>query len=395
LDGGRRGSLRLLMVVQLTQGFRNGIVSPILALFVRRQGLSVAQIGVLGTAGMLGWLLFEPVSGVVADRVRKRYMILFAVVGSTVVYALYPFAEGILYFAVLAFCMSSVMSFYAISVKALMAELLPASERGKAYGRYLSVISAGGIIAPFVGGYISATVSYTIPFFISAGIGVFSIAAVLLMRYDGRAVKEESIIEEESEKEKLWTRPFVSILVVRALFMFNLLFRVHFLPIYLHESPRFGASEAEIGAFMTIVRVMSALSQAFLGGLVDRVGCRAVMASSVGLIGFSYLGLAYLAGVPSLYVLGALQGVLMPAADMSMMIHLMGIMPEGRTGMVMGVYSEAENVGGMVVSPSLGFIYDGLGPSASVFSVSGVLIFTGVLAALIIREGDEGGKPEK
>ena len=119
------------------------------------------------------------------------------------------------------------------------------------------------------------------------------------------------------------------------------------------------------------------------------------MASSVGLIGFSYLGLAYLAGVPSLYVLGALQGVLMPAADMSMMIHLMGIMPGGRTGMVMGVYSEAENVGGMVVSPSFGFIYDGLGPSASVFSVSGVLLFTGVVATLIIKDDGIGGKPEK
>jgi len=45
-----RRSLKLLLVVQLTINFRGGVVSPILALFIRGQGLSVAQIGLLGTA---------------------------------------------------------------------------------------------------------------------------------------------------------------------------------------------------------------------------------------------------------------------------------------------------------------------------------------------------------
>ena len=53
MSDGRERSLRLLLGVQLTQGFRSGIVSPILALFVRGQGLTVAQIGLIGTASML------------------------------------------------------------------------------------------------------------------------------------------------------------------------------------------------------------------------------------------------------------------------------------------------------------------------------------------------------
>ena len=60
--------------MQLTQGFRSGIVSPILALFVRGQGLTVSQIGLIGTASMIGWLIFEPVAGVneidASDRMR-------------------------------------------------------------------------------------------------------------------------------------------------------------------------------------------------------------------------------------------------------------------------------------------------------------------------------------
>ena len=73
----KQGSLRLLLLVQLTQSFRGGVVSPILALFIRGQGLSVSQIGLLGTAGMIGWLIFEPLAGVVADRIRKKYIFHF------------------------------------------------------------------------------------------------------------------------------------------------------------------------------------------------------------------------------------------------------------------------------------------------------------------------------
>ena len=69
------GQLRLLMIVQLTSMFRGSLVSPILALFIKSHGLSVSQIGYLGIAGMLGWLIFEPLFGLVADRIRKKYII--------------------------------------------------------------------------------------------------------------------------------------------------------------------------------------------------------------------------------------------------------------------------------------------------------------------------------
>ena len=374
-----------MLIIQLTQNFRSGVIAPILALFIRRQGLTVSQIGLLGIAGMLGWLIFEPISGVVADRVRKKYMIFFAVAASTLIFVAYPFTSDIWHFAFLAFARSSVMSAYAISVKAMTAELLPVNERGKTYGRFLSVISMGGIVAPILGGYLSETYDYTIPFYTSAAIGVVSLAAVIIMKYDEKLLEEASA-ETATGDGKLMTRPFISILTVRALFMFNLIFRHNFLPIYLNESPRFQASEAEIGTFMGIVRVTSALSQAFIGDFTDKVGSKLIMVSSVGLLGLSYMGMVYIGGILPLYVLGALQGVLMPAANMSMMIHLMAIMPEGRTGMVMGLYSEAENVGGMVTSPSLGFIYDGFGPASSVLTVSGILIFTAIISLALIGE---------
>ena len=390
MNGDSNSSLRLLLAVQLSQHFRSGIISPILALFIRRQGMTVTQIGLLGTASMLGWLIFEPLSGVVADRVRKKYMVIFAIVASSVIYFLYPRASNVWYFAALAFTRSSVMAPYAISVKALAAELIPPSSRGSTYGRYMSAVSVGGILGPVLGGYLSGAVDYSVPFYIAAGVGVVGLAGVLLMRYDDRS-DEVMAVKENHAGGRLWTRAFLTILLIRMLYLFNLVFRSNFLPVYLNESPAIGASEAEIGLYLGVLQVMSALSQPFLGGVTDRLGSRAVIASSLGLAGLSYVGITVVSGVFPLYLLGVAQGVFFAAADLSMMVHLMGVMHEGRTGMVMGLYSESENVGGMIASPSLGLIYDGFGPSQSALSVAAVLFLNAALSAILLKRPSEPG----
>ena len=383
MSGETSRSLKLLLAVQLFQGFRGGIISPILALFIRRQGVSVTQLGLLGTAGMMGWLIFEPLSGVIADRVKKKYMLAFGVVSSTAIYALYPMAGEIWHFALLAFAMSSVMSFYAISVKSLTAELLPTSGRGRAYGRFLAAISIGGIAGPVVGGYMADALGYSIPFYLSAAVGLFSLVGIALLKHDGVVQGASEVSKEDG---RIMSKPVLTIFLVRGLYLFDLVFRMNFLPVYLNESPAIGASETEIGAYMSILRVMSALSQSFLGDVIDRVGCKVVIVSSLGFGGLGYLGLLALNGVFPLYLLGVFQGVVMAAANMGMMIHLMDVMPAGRTGMVMGLYSEAENVGGMIAAPSLGYVYDSVGSSYSVLYVVGMLMVNAVISAILIKK---------
>jgi MFS family permease len=380
----RRRSLLLLMVIQLTTNFRGGIISPILSLFIRGQGLSITEIGLLGTAGMLGWLIFEPLSGVVADMVRKKYMVIFAIVGSTIIYALYPMASNIWHFAALAFSMSSVMSTYAISIKALTAELLPAESRGKAYGRFLSIISFGGIIAPFLGGYLSEVAGYFIPFYLSAAIGLITLVTVFLLKYDDKA--SDIVTREKPDWKTLFTGSLLSIFAVRGIFMFNHLFRQHFLPIYLHESPNFQASESQIGTYMTLIRLTSALSQPVLGEINDKLGSRMIIITSVGILGLSYLGLIYGKGVFFLFLLGAVQGVLMASSNMGMMLHLMTVMPKSRTGMVMGLYSEAENVGGIIASPVHGFLYESMGAPFAIGFLTLILVFTSILTRIVIKD---------
>jgi len=218
-------------------------------------------------------------------------------------------------------------------------------------------------------------------------IGVGGLAAVLLMDYDDKATKD-SATRVEGGWRPLFTASLVGIYAVRGLYIFNLIFRSNFLPIYLHESPRFNASETQIGTYMTLIRLAVAGSQAALGNLCDRYGARRMIVVSVSVMGATYLGLIYGQGLALLYVIGLVQGLFMAAADLGMMMHLMSVMPESRTGMVMGIYSESENVGGIMASPSLGYMYEGSGAEASVLTVSAVLFLTAFLSVIMVREKD-------
>jgi DHA1 family multidrug resistance protein-like MFS transporter len=340
---------------------------------------------------MLGWLIFEPLSGVIADRINKKYLLIYAIIGSSIIYALYPSAAQFSQFAALGFLLTSIMSAYAISVKSFTAELLPKNKRGRVYGRYTAIITAGGILGPVLGGFITNRISEKTPFYIASVLGIFSLIGVLLMRYDNK-VKDINIKEKSKPDQNLWSNQFVSILMVRSLFMFNLVFRLYNLQIFLHENQSFRLSVTEIGLFMSIVLVTSALSQSFFGELTDKIGSKKVIIGSVGFLGLSYLALGLTSGKIPLMIIAVIQGLSIAAADLSMMLQLMEIMPYTKTGMVMGLYSESENIGGMIASPSLGYIYDIYGPSSSVFSVAGILIFNAFLSWKIIHNRSIIGK---
>jgi predicted MFS family arabinose efflux permease len=342
---------------------------------------------------MLGWLLFEPISGVYADKLRKKYLIAFALLFSSLTITLYPFASEVWHFAILAFGTSSFMSAYAVSSKALTAEMLPSAGKGKVYGRFVSAISVGGVLGPPLGGFITEWAGFTAPFVFSACLGLISLVVVTRIRHEKKTEAGSPSVGDHVIREKLLTRPFVSILFVRMLFMFNLVFRQNFLPVFLNESPFYKASKSQIGIYMGAIQFSLAVSQAFLGELADRIGCRKMIFTSLLLSGLSYIVMFNQVGIIPLYVLGVFQGVFFATAHLCMMLHLMSIMPGDRTGIVMGIYSESENVGGIIASPLLGFIYEMFGPAYSFYTISAILVSNSMITLVLIKEKERGKQP--
>ena len=383
----KQRSLIMLMLVQLSTSFSMGIIAPILGLFVRSQGLSMAQIGLIGTASMLGWFIWEPIMGVVADRFNKKWMLAVGIVLTTILYWLYPMADGFYFFALLEFAKTSILSAYSIPVKALTAELLPVQDRGKAYGRYTTIISFGGMISPLIGGYISEVAGFSLPFYLAAGIGLLGLLGVFSIKYTEPALGEKS--KTSDGLKELLTGPILAIFSVRGLFFFNAGFTGSFAAIFLNEAPQFAATESQIGAYFTLVRLAGAASRTIIGDICDRVGNKPLISGSLAGIGLSYLGLIYTGGIIPMYIIGIIHGLCQAAADTSMMLQLISVMPKERSGLTMGLYSEAENVGGLISTPSVGYLYQNFGANSAVWLVTLMMFLNTGYSHLVIREKPE------
>jgi MFS family permease len=375
--------LNLLMVVQMAGSFRMGIVSPIFALLIRRHGVSIIEIGVLGIAGMLGWLIFEPLSGAISDRVNRRVMISFAVISTSIIYILYPFATEFSHYLILAFALSSFSSASSVPTRALLTELLPSAGRGHAYGRYMTLVSGSSVVAPFIGGYVSEAVGYAVPFYAAAVVGVASLTAVILMGTLPETEKKEQQLK--TKLRDILTVDLLSIYTVRGLYFFSYPFRSSFLPILLNESA-LHATETEIGTYMTIVGLTAATAQAFLGDLIDRVSSSRIVTAACGLLALSYFSILAATWVPILFAIGAIQGVLQAGADTGMMMHLMSLPSKGKSGMIMGLFAESENIGGVVANPLFGYTYTTFGPLSSLILLSGILLATAGISAVRLRK---------
>ena len=369
------------MVFQMTGSFKMGIVAPILALLIRRQGVSIVEIGVLGVVGMLGWLIFEPLSGVIADRVNRRLMIAFASVSTAAIYILYPLATDFTHFLVLAFAMSSLSSASSVPTRALLTDFMPASGLGHTYGRYMMMVSGSSVIAPFLGGYFSEMLGYALPFYAAAVVGGIGLVAIILM---GPLPQTENRSQVKTKISDVLSANLLNLYIVRGLYFFTFPFRSGFLPILLNESA-LKATETEIGTYMTLVSLTAAASQAFLGDLIDRVGGRRIMVGAVSLLAVTYLGLLVVTWVPLLFLIGAVQGALQAGADTSMMIHLMSLPNKGKSGLVMGLFAESENIGGIIANPALGYTYTTFGPLSSLVLISGVLILAAGYSAIRLK----------
>ncbi len=112
-------SLSLLLIYQFTFWLRSGIIDAVLALFIRRMGISVTDIGFLMVIQSLGWAIFEPIFGFVTDKIGKKRLMLYSAVSTSLVYFSYPLANSIWHFRFIVFALSSNMAAGLVSTRAL------------------------------------------------------------------------------------------------------------------------------------------------------------------------------------------------------------------------------------------------------------------------------------
>ena len=159
----------LLFWGMLVNASGGSMVWPFLTIYLReRLNVPLTTVALMLTAHSLAGLVSGSVAGPLVDRFgRKGAMVLSLTVSSAVMLGMSR-ADSLMAFLVLMLLGGASQPLYRVGVDAMVADLIPPSNRPGAYALLRMIANLGVAIGPAVGGFV-ASVSYTIAFYIAAG----------------------------------------------------------------------------------------------------------------------------------------------------------------------------------------------------------------------------------
>ena len=149
----------------------SSMIWPFLMIYVRqRVNLPLVQVASLMTINAASALIAAFIAGPIIDRIGRKWVMVFSLVGNGVVYFFMSNADSYLSFAVLMTLSGAFNPLYRVGADAMLADMIPHEKRPDAYAIMRLSNNAGISIGPMVGGFISS-LSFSITFY-CAGIGM-------------------------------------------------------------------------------------------------------------------------------------------------------------------------------------------------------------------------------
>src|SRR5204862_613324 len=159
-----------------------GIVIPILPLYAEHFHASPVAIGWLTGIYSGMQIIFTPILGKLSDRFGRRPVLFISIVGTAIGFALMGMAHSLtLLFA--ARILAGITGGNISIPQAYIADVTAPEKRSRAMGLIGAAFGLGFTFGPLIGGVMSR-ISYSAPFFFSAGLAVINAALVYLILPD-------------------------------------------------------------------------------------------------------------------------------------------------------------------------------------------------------------------
>jgi MFS transporter, DHA1 family, tetracycline resistance protein len=346
----RHAILFVLITVFLDMvGF--GIVIPVLPQLIEQVGhMTLAQASIIGGwmyfAYSAGQFIFGPVMGSLSDRFGRRPLLLVAILGLGLDYALQALAPTLAWLY-LGRVISGVCGASWIMANAYIADITAPEERARYFGMMGAAFGLGFVLGPAIGGLLG-TFGPRVPFYVAAAISGINLVY-------GYFVLPETLDEAHRRPfERRRANPFGAFKVFQSyhgvvpmcivLFVF-FFFASAYQAIWAYWGmAKFGWSTATVGLTLAIFGLITAAVQGGLTGpLVKRFGeHRMVLVglifSAIGAVGYGLAG--SLVMVVVMMLVHAPEGFVMPMLQALMTRQV----PENAQGELQGGMSAVVNV---------------------------------------------------
>ena len=386
----RKPALRVVFFVVLIDLLGIGLLIPVgPKLVTQLSGGSEAEaaplVGWLGATFSIMAFLCAPLLGALSDRVGRRPVLLFSMLGSGLDYFAMALAPSLSVLWITR-AVNGITGASVTTASAYIADVTPPEKRAAGFAVFGAAASLGFVLGPLLGG-ILGDIDIRLPFWIAGGLALLNAAY-------GLFVLPESLPPERRNTHPIGS-PFAALRVLAefpiarslagVLFLLNLAqFALH-ATWALYTEHRYGWQPKDIGWSMFAVGVGGALVQGGLARrLVPRMGEARALQAGLLLAVLAYVGYASASEGWMIYIaigIAALGDIAMPAAQ-SLITRT--IRPD-QQGLVQGALTSAQSLANIIGYPLGGYVFAwSIGTAAGEVPAGTVYFVSAGLAALAL-----------
>ncbi len=386
----RQPALRFVFFVVLLDLLGIGLLIPVGPKLVTQlsggsEEDAAPLVGWLGATFSIMAFLCAPLLGAISDRVGRRPVLLFSMLGSGLDYFAMALAPSLSWLWVTR-AINGLTGASVTTASAYIADVTPPEKRAAGFAVFGAAASLGFVLGPLLGGILGG-IDIRLPFWVAGGLSLANAAY-------GALVLPESLPPERRNTHPIGS-PFAALTVLArfptarslagALFLLNIAqFALH-ATWALYTEHRYGWQPKDIGWSMFAVGLGGALVQGGLARrLVPRLGEPRALQLGLLLAVLAYVGYASASAGWMIYVaigIAALGGIAMPAAQS---LISRSVAPD-QQGLVQGALTSAQSLANIVGYPLGGYVFAwSIGAAKDDVPAGAVYFVSAALAALAL-----------
>jgi MFS family permease len=159
----------LLLLINIIINIGQQMLTPNMARYMSMLGSATHMLGMASSVFSMAALLIRPVSGVVADRLDEKKMLIASFIGITMVSVCYCFAQNVIFFLSLRFLHGIFYGMCTTLAMAIASQSLPEEKMTFGIGIYGLTQIVAMSVAPTLGLYLISDFNYLVLFIAASG----------------------------------------------------------------------------------------------------------------------------------------------------------------------------------------------------------------------------------
>jgi MFS family permease len=379
---GITGNVLILGLVSFLTDVSSEMIYPLLPLFLTGLlGATPAFLGIIEGVAESTSALLKLFSGILSDRLdRRKGLILFGYSLSSIARPLVAAATAASTVLMIRFADRVGKGVRTSPRDALIADSVPPTLRGRAFGFHRAMDHAGAIVGPLVATLLLATVVKDLRsiFWLAAIPGILAVILLLFRLREGDRHRVSSNGNFLHAPPTPGVRRYLLIIFLFTLGNSSDAF-------LLLKASQAGMAPLMVTLLWSAFHGVKMLSVYGFGTLSDRLGRRQIIVCGWLVYAAAYAGFAVSGSILAIWLLFGLYGLFYGLTEGVEKAFLVDLVPATERGSAFGWYNFAIGIGALPASLIFGLIWQRVSPAAAFFFGASLALLATILLLLLVR----------